>query len=105
MYGTPDPSASGGVRWPDDDAQMEYRRQQTAREQAAAAKHAAEAQENYRRWRGITLGRPGSPHPDFESNGNTVAQVITPWTNPATGQTVSMPDPSYRPKPGTGWVR
>lgn len=46
-------------------------------------------------------------HPDFYPPQNTSSQfqVITYWHKPSTGEEVSMPNPGWMPREGTGWVR
>lgn len=61
---------------------------------AEADRRQAEYSANQDRYRG-----------DFESSGGLTQQVVVPWYNPETGARWSAPNPGYKPKEGTGWVK
>jgi hypothetical protein len=72
------------------------RRSDPARE-AEQKKRQEEYRANQDRYRG-----------DFELEGDPFAmrqQVVVGWHNPETGARWSAPNPGYKPKEGTGWVK
>jgi hypothetical protein len=72
------------------------RRSDPARK-AEQQKREAEYSANQDRYRG-----------DFEIEGDPFAmrqQVVVGWHNPETGASWSAPNPGYKPKEGTGWVK